>query len=142
LWYVLFSGLSWKLVQNIWIRPEYTPRAIWSFLEFKVDPEKIKIGQGSLIDRLLVEPTSISRDAIDRFSKHHKIDRSKSINRHYIRSIDFGSSRRSWYFQIFVRSKSKFDFYGHKWTPTSYVCAARIDSWWHFVNPILFKYEG
>jgi len=77
--YVLFLGLSWNLVQNTWIRPENTSIAIWSFLEFKVDIEKMKIVQGILIDRLSVDLTSIDLDAIDRFSEHDKIDRSKYI---------------------------------------------------------------
>jgi len=38
--YVLFSGLSWNLVQNTWIKPENKSRVIWSFLEFNVDPER------------------------------------------------------------------------------------------------------
>jgi hypothetical protein len=61
-----------------------------------------------------------------------KIDRSKFHRSTYIRSIDFASSRRSRYFQIFVRSKSKVEFYGQKWTATSSACVARIDPWWVF----------
>jgi len=76
----------------------------------------------NLIDRLSVDPTLIDPDAINRFSEHIKIDR----------SINFASSRRSKYFQIFVRSKLKVEFYGQKWTATSSVCAARIDPWWVF----------
>jgi hypothetical protein len=91
-----------------------------------------KIVQGISIDRLFVQPIirSILRAYKNRsieFLEHIKIDRSK-----YIRSIDFASSRRSRYFQIFVRSKLKVEFYGQKWMATSSVCAARIDPWWVF----------
>jgi hypothetical protein len=84
--YVLFSGLSWNLVQNTWIRPENTSRAIWSFPEFEVDPKKMKNrprhfdwsiiwSANNSIDRLPVDPTSIDPDAIDRFSEHKIINR-------------------------------------------------------------------
>jgi hypothetical protein len=82
--YVLFSGLSWNLVQNTWIRPENTSRAIWSFLEFEADPEKMKnrprhfdrsiiCTANNSIDRLSVDSTSI-----DRFSEHKIFNRSTS----------------------------------------------------------------
>jgi hypothetical protein len=85
--YVLFSGLSWNLIQNTWIRPENTSRAIWSFSEFEIDPEKMKnrlrhfnrsiiCTANNSIDLISVDPTSIDPDAIDRFSEHHKSDRS------------------------------------------------------------------
>jgi hypothetical protein len=133
-----FSGLSWNLVQNTWIRPKNTSRAIWSFLEFKVDLEKInyRLRQfdqsiictaNNSINRLSVEPTSINRDAIDRISERHKIDRSTS---HLPKGPDISK---------FVRSKSKVDFYRQNWTPTSSVCAARIDHWW--VKSNLYIYE-
>jgi hypothetical protein len=44
----------------------------------------------------------------------------------------FASSRRSRYFQIFVRSKSKVEFNGQKWKLTSSVCVVRINTWWVF----------
>jgi len=40
-----------------------------------------------------------------------------------------------------VRSKSKVEFYGQKWTVTSSEYWAKINSCSLFVNPILYKYE-
>jgi hypothetical protein len=149
--YVLFSGLSWILVQNTWIRPENTSRAIWSFSEFEADPEKMKnrprhfdrsiiCTANNSIDRLSVDSTSFGLDAIDRFSEQHIFDRSTFDWSTFIRSIDFASSRRSRYFQIFMRSKSKIEFYGQKWTATSSEYLARINSCSLFVNPISYIY--
>jgi hypothetical protein len=122
--YVLFSGLIWNLIQNTWIRPENTLRAIWSFPEFVVDLEKLKncprhfdrsiiCTANNSIDRLSVYPTSIDPDAIDRFSEHIKFDRS-IFDRSIFDRSNFASSRRFRYFQIFVRSKSKVEFYGRR----------------------------
>jgi hypothetical protein len=96
--YVLFLCLSWNLVQNTWIRPENTSRAIWSFPDFKADPDKdenrlrqfdqsIICTINNSIDWLSVKPTSINKDAINRFSEHYKIDWSK-FNRSTLYSID------------------------------------------------------
>jgi hypothetical protein len=151
--YVLFSSFGWNLVQNTWIRPENTSRAIWSFPEFKVNPEKMKIVQGISIDRLFVQSIirsidiqltqlwSIEMRSIDSQNTIKAIDRS-SIDRHYIRSIDFVSSRRFIYFQIFVRSKSKVEFYGQNWMLNCSEYLTRINSCSPFVTPILYIYEN
>jgi hypothetical protein len=79
--YALFSGLSWNIVQNTWLTPKNASRAIWSFLEFKVDPEKMN-NRLRQIDRSIIssEKKSINRiisrrNSID-YLCSHEVDRS------------------------------------------------------------------
>jgi len=142
LFYVFFSGLSWNLVQNTWIRPENTSRAIWSFPEFEADPEKIK-NRPRHFDRSII---CTANNSIDRSTfSWLNFDRSRCdwsiLKAQNFRSIYFASSKRSRYFQIFVRSKSKVGFNGQKWTATSSVCVARIDPWWVPCKLNLYIYE-
>jgi len=82
LFYVLFSGLSWNLVQNTWIRPENTLRAIWSFPEFEADPEKMK-NWPRQIDRSII---SSVKKSIDRIISRRKSIDPKSIDRLFLQS--------------------------------------------------------
>jgi hypothetical protein len=136
LFYVLFLGLSWNLVQNTWIRPENTSRAIWSFPEFEADPEKMK-NCPRQIDRSIISSVKKSIDRI--------ISRRKSIDRLFMqprsRSIEPG---------YFLRKSSDVDMLcvdeiNPIWAVPRgcrhYFVRPKIDLWCPFCKLNLYIYE-
>jgi len=141
LFYVLFSGLSWNLVQNTWIRPKNTSRAIWSFPEFKADPEKMK-NRPRQIDRSII---SSVKKSIDRIISRRKSIDPKSIDRLFMqprsRLIELG---------YFLRKSSDVDMLcadeiNPIWTVhrrcRHYFVRQKIDLWWHLCKLNLYISE-
>jgi hypothetical protein len=123
--FVLFSGLNWKLIQNIRIRPENTLRMIKNWL--------------SIIDR--------SKKIV------HANNRSSGVGQHQNRSsenrsIDFEAINQLRIFSKEPRTTStlfcaiQIDSFSavHRGCRHPF-CAAKINLWWYFVNPILYIYD-